>query len=274
MPNTKAQKENERFILDKFFSVMGIKAESIQKGQEANGNPQPDFVACIAGKQIGIEETTHYREQRPDELQPRQAKEKAWHDLQRVIEDVRQNYSELSEVHGVIKFRNFTLPSLKEHRPFVNELVDFTMNKLDVITHDRKRFKTFNEKHSLLNKYVEYLELQRIKYYKFWDWTYNAEYVGLQKDTLRAIIQSKINQHINNGEHIKRQVDENWLLITTGTQLSQQVGHLFVERLNQYEEVNKLLNTGPFAKVYFYDYMNSRVILWTIQDMGWVSMVS
>lgn len=264
MPNPQDQTESERFILDKFFSVMGIEADSIGRGPILNGNAKPDFVVCIAGKQIGIEETTYYRKQRLDELQPRQANENAWLDLQMVIEKARRVHSELYEVHGVIRFRDFALPSSKEYGPFANDLVEFTMNMLCGFSSDRKRYKMFDEQYPLLNKYVEYLELQQVKCYMFWDWSHNAECVGLQEEELRGIIQAKIDKHVQS------QVDENWLLITSGTRLSQQMGYLFVKKMNKYTSVCDLLNDCPFNKVYIYDYTRSKVFLWTL-DGGWVA---
>ena len=262
MSNPEDQTRDERFILDKFFSVMGIKADSIHPGPIVNGNRKPDFVVCIAGKQIGIEETKYYRKLRPDELHTRQAKEKAWYDLKTVIEKARRGYSELNEVHGKIGFRDFTLPSSKEYEPFAKELIEFIMNMTGGFNSDYT-YETFDEKCPLLNKYVEYLKLQQVGIYMFWDWGHEAECVKLQKEELLGIIQAKIDKHVQS------QVDEHWLLITSRTQLSQNMGRLSVGVMNKYEDICNLLNDGPFDKVYIYNYMLSRVIFWTL-NRGWV----
>jgi len=265
MSDPQDQTENEQFILENFFSVMGVEADSIDRGPTVNGNDKPDFVVCIAGKKIGIEETTYYREQRPDESHPRQAKENAWDNLKTVIEKARRDYSELNEVHGAISFKDFVLPPSREYEPFASELIEFTMDMLGGFGSDPKRYKTFDEKYLLLNKYVEYLKLQQVECYGMsWDWLHNADGVALQEAELRGVIQAKI------GKHVQSHVDENWLLITSRTQLSQQMGYLFVEKMNKYKSVCDLLNDCPFDKVYIYDYTRRKVFLWTL-DGGWVA---
>jgi len=64
MPHSHNQEENEQFILDNFFSDMNIQPDSIERGPLIEGNHKPDFVVCIDGSRIGIEETTYYRKQR------------------------------------------------------------------------------------------------------------------------------------------------------------------------------------------------------------------
>lgn len=264
MPHSHNQVENERFILDKFFSAMNTQADSIDRGPLVKGNHKPDFVVCIDGSQIGIEETTYYRRQRPNESQPRQAKENAWSVLQRVIEKARQNYSELSEIHGGVRFRDFMLPPSREYDSFANELFEFAMSKIGVLSSEHKRYRTFCEKYPHLNRYIEYLELKHVGYYMFWDWRHNADDMGLQEDELYSIIRHKIDKHVQN------QFDENWLLITSGTQMSQQMGlgHLFAGQMNEFSEILHLLDESPFDRIYIYDYVQSRVVLWTVSK-GW-----
>ncbi len=265
MPNPQDQKKRERFFLDNFFSVMGIEADSINRGKTVNGNDKPDFVVCFAGKKIGIEETRYFMEQRPGWQQPRQATESAWDNLKAVIEERRRSYSQLNEVHGAISFRDFVLPPSREYGPFASELIEFTMDMLGGFGSDPKRYRTFDEKYLLLNKYVECLKLQQVECYGMsWDWLHNAEYVGLQEDELWKTIQAKSEKHV------KGPVDESWLLITSGPETSQQMGYLFVEKMNKYKTVCDLLNDCPFEKVYIYDYTRSKVFLWTL-DGGWVA---
>ncbi len=265
MSNSQNQTENERFILENFFSVMGIEADSIDRGPTVNGNDKPDFVVCITGKKIGIEETRYFMKQRPDWQQPRQAIESAWDNLKTVIEERRRRYSELKEVHGAISFREFVLPPSREYGPFASELIEFSMDMLGGFGFDPKRYRTFDEKYLLLNEYVEYLKLQQVECYGMsWDWLHNAEFVGLQERELHGIIQTKIERHVPSP------VDENWLLVTSAPETSQQMGYLFVGGLNKYKSVCDLLNDCPFDKVYIYDYTRSKVFLWTL-DGGWVA---
>lgn len=265
MSNPQDQSKNERPMLNRFFSVMGIKADSIDRGPSENGNAKPDFVVCIDGNRVGIELTMYYREQESNESRPRQAKENAWLKLKKAIAKAKQCYSELNEVHGAIKFKDLVLPPSKEYGQFADELVDFTMNRRGELSFDHKCYKTFDEKYPLLNKYVEYLELKQFGCYLLsWDWKHEPGHVGLQKKELLGIIQAKI------GKHVQSQVDEHWLLITSGIELSQQMGYLLVGKINKYESVCNLLNGGPFDKVYIYDDVRSRVVFWTL-NQGWVA---
>ena len=69
-------------------------------------------------------------------------------------------------------------------------------------------------------------------------------------------------------KHVQSQFDENWLLITSGTQTSQQMGRLSVGQMNKFSKILDLLNKSPFDKIYIYDYSRSRVVLWTASK-GW-----
>jgi hypothetical protein len=257
MSDTQNQTESEEFILKRFLVLMGIRDVNIRRGPLVNGNHKPDFIVQIDGRQIGIEETTYYRQPRPGESLPRQAKENAWDNrLKDVIEGTRKKYTELNEIHGVIRYRNFTLPPSKEYDLFANGLVKFAISKLEELGSDYVLYKTFDDEYGCLRKYVEYFELKKFSCYVPWDWKHNANHVGFQKDTLSNIIQAKM------GKYIDCQVDENWLLITSGTQISQQIGHLCISSMNEWEDVLDLLKKSPFDKVYVYDYMDRRIIFW------------
>lgn len=260
MPRSHNQVENERFILEKFLSAMNMQADSIDRGPLVKGNHKPDFVVCIDGRRIGIEETTYYRRQRPNESQPRQAKENAWSVLRRVIERARQNYSGLSEIRGAIRFKDFRLPPSKEYDSFANELFEFAMSKIGELSSEHKRYRTFSEKYSHLSRYLEYLELKHVGCYMYWDWRHKADGVGLQEGELYSIIRDKIDKHVQS------QFDEDWLLITSGTQMSQQMGlqHLFAAQMNEFSEIIDLLAESPFDRIYIYDYVQTRVVLWTM----------
>jgi len=136
------------------------------------------------------------------------------------------------------------------------------MSKIGGLSSEHKRYRTFCEKYPHLNRYLEYLELKYVGCYMFWDWRHNADHVGLQEDELYSIIRDKIDKHVQS------QFDENWLLITSGTQMSQQMGHLFVGRMNEFSEILDLMDESPFDRIYIYDYVQSRVVLWTVSK-GW-----
>ncbi len=262
MPHSHNQVENERFILDRFFSVMNIQAGSVNRGPLAGGNHKPDFVVCIDGSRIGIEETTYYRKKRRDESRPRQEKESAWLSLRSVIEKARRKYTNLSEIHGCVRFRHFMLPPSREYDPFARQLVEFAMSKIGDLSSERNRYRTFCEKYPYLNTYLEYLELKHVRCDMYWDWGHNADGMALQEDALHGIIRNKIRKHVQS------QVDENWLLITSGTQTSQQMWGLSVSMMNEFSEILDLLYECPFDSIYIYDYVHSRVVLWTVSK-GW-----
>ena len=175
---------------------------------------------------------------------------------------MRQNHNELNEINGVMRFRDFVLPPSKEHVPFANELVEFAMSKRGDLSSDHKRYKTFYEKYPYLSKYLEYFELSQVGCYMSWNWSHNADYVGLQEEELYSIIRGKIDKHV------QTQFYENWLLITSRTQMSQQMGRLSVGQMNKFSKILDLLNESPFDRIYIYDYSRSRVVLWTVSK-GW-----
>ena len=102
MSHVEDQIRSERWILDRFFELTGIRAADIHCGPNVDGNPKPDFIVSIEGKRVGIEETQYYRDTRPGESYPRQVKESAWRKLRDLIEKARQGCPELDEIHAVI----------------------------------------------------------------------------------------------------------------------------------------------------------------------------
>lgn len=236
---------------------MGIQAKNIARGPLVNGNHNPDFIAQINESKIGVEETTYYRQQRKGESYPRQLKESAWQDLRDIIENKRKNHVELNEIYGTVRFGKFLLPPSKEYDSFADELVKFAISKVEELSDDFKRYKAFDYEYTHLRKYVEYFELQKVVCYMFWDWRHRADSVGLQKDELCSVIQAKIDKYTD------CQANENWLLVTSGTQISQQMGRLCVGIMNEWKDVFDLLDKSPFDKVYVYDYMRSRIVLYT-----------
>ncbi len=264
MANAHDQAENESFILTNFLDVACLTPSSIHRGPSLDGNSNPDFVVCIEGKQVGIEETTYYRQQRVDELRPRQATESAWDDLRKVIARTKHRHKELEEIHASISFRNFRLPPPREHEAFADELVGFAVQERHALENVFHRFTKFGGQYRLLNGYIEYAEIRQAGCkVLYWDWRHNAEHVGLKEDELLDIIKTKTVRHV------RAEFDENWLLITSRTETSQQMGPLSAEKLNGFENVRHALANGPFDKVYIYDYTRRKVVCWSAVLEGW-----
>jgi len=254
------QEERERFYLDKFLVVLRMTPESIERG----ANP-PDFILAQAKKQIAVEVTEFHSDATGPGGHPRRLIEEEWAKLQKLIEQERKHYPVLNNISGLLFFKNLALPSRVERPQFVRELLEFSQNSLNSITGKGKDFNSFHTSLPLLGRYLRKLHLQPVNCYITWEWNHSASSVGLNESEMKKTISRKLE--IPRPES----VSENWLLIVSGHQLSQSMGLPDVEELNAFEEVNGALKNGPCDKVFIFQYMFDRVLLWELSS-GWIEL--
>ena len=123
-------------------------------------------------------------------------------------------------------------------------------------------FSSFTPHFPLLNRYLKRLHLGDAGCHAMWNWNHSAGWVGLSEEELHGIISQKLM--------ISRpaDVEENWLLVVSGHQLSQSMGRLSVNELRGYQRLNKALEQGPYDNAYIFQYMSNRVLLWQPSN-GW-----
>jgi hypothetical protein len=254
------QEKKERFYVDKFLVVLRLVTESIERG----ANP-PDFILTQGKKQIAIEVTEFHSDATGPAGHPRRLIEQEWAKLQQLCEQERKRYPDLNNISGLLFFKKLMVPSRVERLQFARELLEFSGKSLKCLTGKGGDFSSFDINSPLLKKYLRRLHLGLSKCYITWDWNHSASSVGLNEPEMKKTISRKLESPRPRG------VSENWLLIVSGHQLSQSMGLPDVEELNAFQEVNEALLNGPFDKVFIFQYMFDRVLLWE-HSSGWVEL--
>jgi len=245
------QIKREYFYLEKFLAVLQTKVESIERG----ANP-PDFILKQGERCIAVEVTEFHSATNGAGGHPRRPVEEEWLKIQQLFRQERKQYPDLDSIAGLLFFKQFNLPPSGKHKQFVQELLDFGRSVIGNLTKDGSDFKDFGASFPLLNEYLKRLNLYKTGCYITWEWNHSASSVGLNESELQKTIFKKLE--------IPRptNITENWVLVVSGHWLSQSMGLPFVEELREYQTLNKALNQGPYDKVFIFQYMFDRVLLW------------
>jgi hypothetical protein len=246
------KKEIERSYLDSFFATLNLTPSDIQHRES------PDFIVVSNGKKIGIELTYFHSDLKGIGGTPRRAIEETWNSLQKKIMKEVEKHDRLNGTYGFLFFKHLEVPPKRLHERFAHELIQLSLN---MVESGRVEVKPPTEL-SLLSKYLKNFLLKRTGLYITWDWNRDASSVGLTEKELIDIIRPKVEGVINYRRVI---IDELWLLVVSGYRLSQAMGMLSTNKLVSYENLNRLLETSGYNKVYLYQYMLDVIFEWP----GW-----
>ena len=147
------------------------------------------------------------------------------------------------------------MPPATKHAQFVTELLEFGISQYKTLTEERSSFNRFPSTYLLLNKYLKEIHLQKVNCYMTWDYS-SAAYVGISEKELEKCVSKKLKTQR------PQQITENWLLIVSGVDMSQQIGLTHYEKFNNFAQLNDSLEKSSFDKVFFFQYMWQRVLCW------------
>jgi len=250
--NIKSKQEKEElFYLEHFLQRMGIEAESVQRGEDP-----PDFYVVYASNRIAIEVTEYHSTRRGSGGHAWRAVEEEWRRIRDLFVKDRERYPELNDVHGILFFRGLEMPPAKKHGQFVTELLEFGISQHRTLIDGRSWFHSFPSKFPLLNKYLKKICLKKVNCYMTWDRN-SASYVGISEEELEECVSNKL-QKLR-----PEQIAENWLLIVSGTAMSQQIGLTHCKMFNDFARFNICLKRSSFDKVFFFQYVWERVLSWS-----------
>ena len=85
----------------------------------------------------------------------------------------------------------------------------------------------------------------------------SAAFVGVGEKELQKCVSKKLNNPR------PQQITENWLLIVSGTAMSQQIGLTHCKKFNGFAPLNNRLDKSSFDKVFFFQYVWQRVLCWS-----------
>jgi hypothetical protein len=243
------KKKIERFYLNEFFKILGETAEDVKAGEA------PDFIVKLRHSKIGIEVTEFHSDLKGEQDRPRRAVEEAWTSLQRVIMEKIGKYKELEDTSGTLFFKKLELPPTPKYKDFVIELVQLS---LEMIETNREEISP-KSNYPLLNKYLDKFHLKKVGCYITWEWNHNASSIGLTESELVDTIQPKL---VKAESYIKKNIDVLWLLVVSGSRLSQTMPVHLANKLLSFKNLDYLLSRSVFDKIYIYQYMVGVIYEW------------
>jgi hypothetical protein len=251
------KKQCESFYLKKFLSCLGILSPCLREGDEP-----PDFILTLDNNQIAIEITDYYSTSNVGQQHPRQAVEQTWQKLRNTICIERKCVPELNDVYVVLHFKELCVPPKNKHVHFAKELITFVKGHYPVLNNEGSSFSSFEPDCPTMTSYLNKVQINRVNCYVAWDWNHDVSCVGISESELEKTIATKTKTTPKSSDYA-----EYWLLVVSGTALSQAMGMPHPENLDDYRISQDLAN-GPFDKVYIFQYMYDRILLWQ-RPNGW-----
>ena len=236
------KKRIERFYLDEFLKLLGEKPDKIYEGET------PDFVLELNQLSIGIELTEFHSDLKGDKGYPRRLIEESWTSLQQDIMKAVCKDAVLEKTNGFLTFKELDLPPKSKYDEFIEELIQLSHEMLES-NHDKIKP---GSAYPLLNKYLKQFYLKRVDCYITWEWNHISSFIGLTETELIKTIQPKIKK---SKHYRKNDLDELWLIIVSGTNLSQTMPTHLGETLRTFDTTNAILSESFFNKVFIYQYM-------------------
>ena len=226
-----------------------------------------DFVLQVNGKYIAVE-LTHFHSDRTTPLghPHRGVEEQWWQHLLPPIEQQRIGDTTLRRVKALLCFKELLLPPRRKYGQFVGQLMEFIRKEFNTAELEAT-FRDFGPGYPLLGEYLREICVERAgedipPELLQWQWNHDVAWAGLGESELLAAILPKLDSSRPTG------ISDNWLLVVSGHRLSQCMGLPEVSQFKRYRQVNQALIKGPYDKVYIFQYMFGRVILWQ-PGTGW-----
>ena len=252
MNHEEKQEERELFYLEPFLKRMEIKPEHIERGE----NP-PDFYIVYQSNKIAIEVTEYHSQCKGAGGQDWRAVEQEWQNIRSLFVEERKKYPILDNVHGFLFFRELEMPTTAKQKQFVTELLRFGASQYQFLKEiGESRFDLFPPDYPLLKKYLKELYLEKVHCWIIWDRA-SADFVGTSEKELEKCVLKKLQTSR------PQKIVESWLLIVSGPYMSQQIGLTPCESFNNFKRLNDGLQKSSSDKVFFFQYMYSRILCWS-----------
>lgn len=240
--------KKEWYYLNQFLDILPIPIKDIKKCVF------PDFIAQVNEQKIGIEITEFHTGPSEKTNILRSEVEAAWDKLQKQIMEEVKSYTELNHTVGILFFREVKLPTSREYKSFVSELIQLSLSMRRLGYREKEPPKAY----PYLNTYLESFHLNEVNSNINWEWSHSVGTVGLIENELQNIVENKLKKEKKYAEKDY----EPWLLIISGSKLSQAMGLLTTEQLNSFTVLNKRIQDSQVKRVFIYQIMHDRVFEW------------
>ena len=231
------QKDRERGIVEFYLRIKGVSGKIIGKREP------PDILLEMDGRVIGVEVTEYHQLQHTPHGHTRRQVEAAWKKICDYAAEYRSRNSLLDGLSVLLQFRELRVPSGSEVPGFVDALareIEFVRPRL---TDQTSCLRFGASSPSILSKYVVEVQVCVADCYMDLDWNYSTGRVGTSEEELVKIIGPKLDYCP------PPRVDESWLLVAGGAEISSTMGFLWAEKLSMYSRLNEKLASGPFDEV-------------------------
>lgn len=249
---TAEQKQAERKILDQYLQIIGLRGTN-------TSTERPDFIVLNEGKRIGIEITEYHQPTSSGNYFSRSQVESEWSKFLSSVSDYRESNSYLDKVSVKLSFRRLSIPGLKDHKTFIQNVHHKIKQYESEMT--KRQAKINVEDNDLLAVYIDAIYVRFSEYYLEWDWNYDCCGVGTSDDELSTLLSSKLK--------LKRpgDIDEMHLVVAgDGPTGGAYIGHLNSDWLRAYPKLNFQLNQSNFQQVVILNY--EKVCIWH-RNAGW-----
>jgi len=252
------QELEEQFYIDEFLKLLDFPVTKIKRGS----NP-PDFILTLNDSRIAVEITEFYSQNENSMTYPRRQVEAEWSKFRKEITEKKQERIALLTTHCFLTFKTLLLPSKKEKEGFIDELFLFVNDYSNNLSQEWFLISPPFKKYCLLEKYLKAIRLRKSRFDTTWECSnVMAASVGLSEAGLIQCIQDKINCTQFAG------VDKSWLLIVSGTELSQNMGIPAVENLTAYKILNSTIEKSFYEGIFIYQFMLKRILKWSRVSSG------
>jgi hypothetical protein len=161
----------------------------------------------------------------------------------------------LKNTCGLLSFKQLELPQNSKYKEFVNELIKLS---LEMIEANREEISP-DSNYPLLNKYLSEFRLEKVGCYMTWEWSPNDPSLGLTESELLDTIEPKLAKAES---YARKDIDVLWLLVVSGSRLSQTMSVRLSNSLLSYKKLDYLLSRSIFEKIYIYQYIVGVVYEW------------
>ncbi|HAX91836.1 MAG TPA: hypothetical protein DCY07_06475 [Rhodospirillaceae bacterium] len=232
-----SQKEEELETVKRYLEVTGLSGTA---SINLKKNDPPDVFIDMDGLRIGVEVTRYHTKERNVSGFTRTAGEEAWKEIQDYAWEFAEKEPCLFNYDVFLRFKDSLVPNRKETEGFVKEIARKIQDNKAQIANEEMSFPCDESSPEILKKYLKEFLVCRAQCKKNWDAeNFLFRRLGTSDEELCEIIKNKIPCQTKG-------VQENWLLIYGGSELSRMFDIPWVEKIDSFIKFNAKLKTSNY----------------------------
>ena len=218
------------------------------------GPDPPDVLVRLPDMTLAIEVTEYHSSQK------RRQAEEAWRDIVKASRPLREQHPEMDRLSVHLEFRKQQVPETAQIGSFVDEVIKFCLSHLYQVSDEDLYLYAGPDRYPLLADFTKRLILYDVGGPIDWHSNLDSGFVGLTEEELLKAVEKKAL-----AAQRPEDINEFWLVVFGGVLISQVVGFISEEDLQEFAKVNSALAASAFDAVYLRD---AQIARWT-PDPGW-----